>query len=69
MKSLSNISLTKIALAYDNNMGFTEMVQFYQIANEEQISQLEQFLRNSMFTEAWQYLQEVTNTQLKGTPQ
>lgn len=69
MKSLSNLSLTKIALAYDQNMGFQEMIKFYQIADDDQISQMELFLRNSQFPDAWQYLQEVTNTQLEGLPQ
>jgi tRNA A37 threonylcarbamoyltransferase TsaD len=54
----------KLALAYPGNLGFQEMMSFYQSADDQQIKLMESYLNSGDFDSAWTLLQEATDTQL-----
>lgn len=51
--------------SYVGNLGFVEMVSFYQSANDSQIRKMEKFLKNDEKEKAWKFLQTVTGKKLK----
>ncbi len=53
-------------VAYDGNLGFHEMFQFYNKANDSQIDKLEDLIKRKKFKEAWRLVQNVTGMLLKG---
>jgi hypothetical protein len=54
-------------VAYDGNLGFHEMFQFYSKANDSQIDKLEDLIRNKKFKDAWKFVQKITGMKLKGS--
>ena len=53
-------------VAYDGNLGFHEMFQFYNKANDSQIDKLEDLIKRKKFKEAWRLVQLITGMKLKG---
>lgn len=51
--------------SYVGNLGFVEMVSFYQSANDSQIKKMEKLLKNDEKEKAWKFLQTVTGKKLK----
>lgn len=54
-------------VAYDGNLGFHEMFQFYSKANDSQIDKLEDLIRKKKFKDAWKFVQQITGMKLKGS--
>lgn len=52
--------------SYEGNLGVSEVFQFYEVANEEQIAMLNKLMGEQNWTGAWQLVQKVTGTKLKG---
>ena len=52
--------------SYQGNMGFEEMMRFYDIASPKQTKELETLIDRNKTKEAWKLVQRVTNTKLKG---
>lgn len=50
--------------SYKGNLGFEEMMKFYQDASPTQIRRLEDLIDDDKEREAWRYVQQVTGTQL-----
>lgn len=46
--------------AYAGNLGFEEMVRFYRIASDKEISTMERLLKNDKLREAWDFLKKIT---------
>ena len=55
-----------VEAVYDGNMGFEEMMRFYDEATPQQINKLERFISQGKEKEAWELLQDVLNVDLKG---
>ena len=53
-------------VAYDGNLGFHEMFQFYNKANDSQIDKLEDLIKRKKFKESWRLVQLITGMKLKG---
>lgn len=51
--------------AYSGNIGFEEMVKFYQIANKAEIDKLEKLIKNDDWEGYKQLIQNVLNIRLK----
>lgn len=51
--------------SYDANMGFTEMVNFYQIASKDEISKLERLIKNDDWEGYKQLIYDVLKVRLK----
>lgn len=51
--------------AYEGNLGFEEMVRFYQTAGPREISEMERLLRDRKFKAAWKLLKRVTGVALQ----
>lgn len=51
---------------YTGNLGFEEMMKFYEVATQREISQLEKFINDDKDKEAWKFVQKVTGMKLKG---
>lgn len=51
---------------YENNLGFQEMLKFYEVATEEQIDKLENLIDSEKSEQAWDYVQQVTGMKLHG---
>jgi len=50
---------------YDGNLGFEEMMRFYQKAESRDISEMERLLRDGDFKAAWKLLKRVTGVALR----
>jgi len=53
-----------LEIAYEGNIGFHELVQFYMKANDTQISELEYFLKTNQIPQVLDLIKVVTGTQL-----
>jgi hypothetical protein len=51
--------------AYPNNIGFEEMVKFYQIASNAEIARMENIIKNSDWDKFKALIQKVLGTKLK----
>lgn len=51
--------------SYQGNIGFEEMIKFYQDASPSQIRHLENLIDDDKEREAWRYLQQVTDVELE----
>lgn len=51
--------------SYVGNLGFVEMISFYQTANDNQIKKMEKLLKDNEKEKAWKFLQAVTGKKLK----
>lgn len=51
--------------AYDANIGFAEMVQFYQVADKNEIEQMELIIKKEDWAGFKRLIQKVTGTKLK----
>lgn len=51
--------------SYKGNMGFEEMMNFYDIASDNDIRKMEKLIDKNKNKEAWDLLQQVTGTKLK----
>ena len=65
MKSLSTNSFLRLAHSYPGNLGFVEMMRFQDFASDEEKDQMDQLLDQDKFEEAWELLQQVTETHLE----
>jgi len=63
---LNEITKDISEVAYDGNLGFHEMFQFYNKANDSQIDKLEDLIKRKKFKEAWRLVQQITGMKLKG---
>lgn len=54
-------------VAFDGNLGFQEMFQFYNQASQRKIDELERPIRQKKFREAWRLVQEVIGVKLVGS--
>jgi hypothetical protein len=52
--------------SYKGNLGFEEIIKFYQSASKQQIEALENFLSADKVKEAWRLVQQVLKTKLVG---
>lgn len=52
---------------YNSNMGFEEMMKFYDIATDDDIQKVEDLIEKEKFKEAWKIIQSVTGVTLKGS--
>jgi len=50
--------------AYKGNLGFEEMARFYQVANDQEISEMEEILKNSDWKEFKKLIQRVLGVNL-----
>ncbi len=55
-----------LEMAYDGNVGLHEMCKFFQVATELEVKQFEQLMANNNIPDAWELIQVVTKTRLKG---
>jgi len=53
-----------LEIAYEGNIGFHELVQFYTKANEFQIEQLEYYLKTNQIPQVLHLIEIVTGTHL-----
>ena len=53
-----------LEIAYDGNIGFHELVQFYSMANEFQTNQLEGYLKTNQIDKVINLIELVTGTRL-----
>lgn len=51
--------------SYKGNMGFEEMMKFYDVASNSDIKKLETLIDKNKTEEAWDLLQQVTGINLK----
>lgn len=51
---------------YVGNMGFEEMMKFYDVASDKEIKQVEKMIDRGKEREAWKLIQKVTGMKLKG---
>jgi hypothetical protein len=51
--------------SYPGNLGFIEMMKFYQVAGKEEIKTMEKYLKSNEPNKAWELLNKVTKTDLK----
>lgn len=51
--------------SYDANIGFVEMVQFYQEANDKEVTQMELLIKREDWAGFKRLIQQVTGTKLK----
>jgi len=51
---------------YTGNLGFEEMMKFYEVATEREISQLESLIDSGKEKQAWKLIQKITGMKLKG---
>ena len=56
---------TFLEATYKGNIGMMEMFKFYQIATSQQKAKMKELLTSGKQTEAWEFLQQVTNTELE----
>lgn len=49
---------------YKGNIGVMEMVKFYQKADPEEKIKMKKLIADKKYDEAWEFLQQVTNTAL-----
>lgn len=52
--------------SYKGNMGFEEMMKFYQKASQDQITRLEVLMKRDRIKQAWGLVQKVTGINLQG---
>lgn len=50
---------------YAGNMGYEEMMKFYEVATSREIKTLEKLIDADKTEEAWKYVQKVTGLKLK----
>lgn len=50
--------------SYPGNLGYSEMMKFYKVATEDEISEMEDLLKRGDFKGVWRLLQRVTGTKL-----
>lgn len=62
LQELSERGLLEIA--YEGNIGFQELVQFYSKANDAQIEQLEYYLKTNQIPQVVDIIEIVTGTRL-----
>ena len=65
MITLPNSSILKIALAYKDNLGFEEMMDFYQHASPEEQKELELLLDEEKYDEALAMIESETGVELE----
>lgn len=53
-----------VEAAYKNNLGFQEMVKFFQVANDKQIEKMEKILKDEDWEGFKKIIKEVLGTQL-----
>jgi hypothetical protein len=53
-----------LEIAYEGNIGFHELVQFYSKATDAQVSQLEYYLKTNQISQVVDLLEMVTGTRL-----
>jgi hypothetical protein len=51
--------------SYPGNLGFIEMVKFYQVAGKEEIKTMEKHLKSNEPNKAWELLKKVTKVNLQ----
>jgi hypothetical protein len=51
--------------AYQGNLGFAEMMQFFKVATKEQESLMDKYLKKNDFASAWSLLKKVTGVKLQ----
>lgn len=51
--------------SYQGNIGFEELAKFYQVANDEEIEQMENILKNEDWASFKQLIYKVLRTRLK----
>jgi len=54
-----------LEMAYEDNIGFQELVQFYSKATDVQVNQLEYYLKTNQIPQAVDMIQSVTGVRLK----
>jgi hypothetical protein len=52
--------------SYPGNLGFVEMMKFYQVADKEDIKTMEKYLKSNDPSKAWELLKKVTKVNLQG---
>jgi hypothetical protein len=52
--------------AYEGNIGMMEMFKFYQVATDEQKTEMKGLLDKKNFKKAWELLQKITGVKLVG---
>ena len=50
--------------SYPGNIGAIEVMKFYQQSSDEEQAQLERLLKQNNYEDAWEFIQQVTNTHL-----
>ena len=62
------MSLSRIIkeAAYSGNMGFEEMMKFYNVATDEQVEEMERLIHINKYKAAWLYVQSVIDVKLVG---
>lgn len=55
-----------LEIAYQGNVGLHEMMQFFQVATDEEKAEFETFMELGNLSGAWELVQRVTNTRLIG---
>jgi len=55
-----------LEISYEGNVGLHEMVQFFQVANPEEVKRFEDLMAANDLPNAWELIQQVVGVRLKG---
>ncbi len=53
-------------ISYKGNVGLHEMMQFFQVANPEEVKEFEQLMAQNDLPNAWELVQKVVGVRLQG---
>lgn len=63
--TLSDAAVKRIAHAYPGNLGFSEMMDFQDMATQEEKDLMDSYLDQEKWNEVWELLKEVTGAPLE----
>lgn len=61
-----NLILEILEMSYEGNVGLEEMVKFFQVATPDEVKEFESLMSSENLPKAWELVQNVTGTRLKG---
>lgn len=58
-------SAKRVAAVYAGNLGFVELIKFYEVASERDTKRMQFLLETDKLKQAWELLKRVTGMRLK----
>ncbi len=58
-------SAKRVAAVYAGNLGFVELIKFYEVASERDTKRMQFLLETDKLKQAWELLKRVTGVRLK----